>query len=310
MTESPQGGTPAARGTGRRHARPTDAGQAEDVAAGATGGASGGKAGRNLPAAIAVGVGLAALVVGSLFFVRWLFLVLAAAALAVAVWELAGALRTAGVALPTVPLYVGVPAMLAAAYWGGPAGLAAATSLTAVAVLLWRGTGGVDGYLRDASAGAFTVVYLLLAGGFAALMLREDDGALRVVTWLLVVVASDVGGYAVGVLVGRHPMAPSVSPKKSWEGFGGSVVACVALATAAVVWALQGPWWAGVAFGVAMAVAATVGDLTESLLKRDIGVKDMGTLLPGHGGLMDRLDSIALSAPVAWLVLAALVPPA
>ena len=310
MTESPQGGTPAARGAGRRRARTTGQRQASAAAGDASGGTSGGKAGRNLPAAIAVGVGLAALVVGSLFYVKWLFLVLATAALVVAVWELGGALRTAGVALPTTPLYLGVPAMLAAAYWGGPAGLAAATSLISVAVLLWRGAGGADGYRRDATAGVFTVVYLLLAGGFAALMLREEDGALRVVTWLLVVVASDVGGYAVGVLVGRHPMAPSVSPKKSWEGFGGSVLACTALATAAVVWALEGPWWAGVVFGVSMAVAATLGDLTESLLKRDIGVKDMGTLLPGHGGLMDRLDSIALSAPVAWIVLTALVPPA
>jgi phosphatidate cytidylyltransferase len=129
-----------------------------------------------------------------------------------------------------------------------------------------------------------------------------------VLAWLLLVVASDVGGYAVGVMLGKHPMAPSVSPKKSWEGFAGSVLACVVLGVVVVVWALDGAWWAGVALGVAMALAATLGDLAESLLKRDIGVKDMGSLLPGHGGVMDRLDSIALSAPVAWLLLAYLVP--
>jgi phosphatidate cytidylyltransferase len=148
----------------------------------------------------------------------------------------------------------------------------------------------------------------LMAGAIATLLVRVDDGPLRVLTWLLLVVASDVGGYAFGVLLGKHPMAPSVSPKKSWEGFGGSVLMCVLLGTGVVVWALDGVWWAGVALGVAMAIAATLGDLTESLLKRDIGVKDMGSLLPGHGGVMDRLDSIALSAPVAWLMLSSLVP--
>jgi phosphatidate cytidylyltransferase len=271
---------------------------------------AGSRAGRNLPAAIAVGVTMAALALGSLFFEKRLFLLLAAAAIGIAVWELGGALRTAGIVMPRVPLLVGMVAMLGAGYLAGPGGLALAMALTVVAVLLWRGAGGAEGYRRDAGAGLFGVVYLLLAGGFAALLVRPEDGPFRILAWLLVVVGSDIGGYAVGVLAGRHPMAPSVSPKKSWEGFGGSVVTCVLLATAVMVWALDEPWWTGVVLGLSVAVAATMGDLTESLLKRDIGVKDMGTLLPGHGGLMDRLDSIALSAPVAWLVLTALAPPA
>ncbi len=270
---------------------------------------AGSRAGRNLPAAIAVGVAMAALALGSLFFEKRLFLLLAAAAIGIAVWELGGALRTAGIAMPRVPLLVGMVAMLGAAYLAGPGGLALAMGLTVVAVLLWRGAGGPEGYRRDAAAGLFGVVYLLLAGGFAALLVRPDDGPFRILAWLLVVVGSDIGGYAVGVLVGRHPMAPSVSPKKSWEGFGGSVATCMLLATAVMVVALDEPWWTGVVLGLSVAVAATLGDLTESLLKRDIGVKDMGTLLPGHGGLMDRLDSIALSAPVAWLVLTTLAPP-
>jgi phosphatidate cytidylyltransferase len=268
-----------------------------------------GRAGRDLPAAIAVGLALAVVALGSLFFDKRLFLVLAGAAVLAAVWELSVALRSAaGIAMPQPPLLIGVVAVIAAAYLGGPGGLALATVLTAAAVLLWRGGVGPHGYRRDATAGVFTVVYLLLAGGFAALLLRPDDGPFRILAWLLTVVASDIGGYAVGVMAGRHPMAPSVSPKKSWEGFAGSVLACVLLGTAAVVWALDGPWWAGVVLGLSMAAAATLGDLTESLLKRDIGVKDMGTLLPGHGGVMDRLDSIAVSAPVAWLVLTVLVP--
>jgi phosphatidate cytidylyltransferase len=266
------------------------------------------RAGRNLPAAIAVGVSMAAVALGSLFFDRRLFLLLVAAAVLGAVWEFGRALRTARIALPTVPLYAGVVLVVAAAWLLGAAGLVVALGLTVVAVLAWRGLAGPTGYRRDATVGVFTVVYLLAAGGFATLLVRPEDGALRIVAWLLLVVASDVGGYAVGVLVGRHPMAPSVSPNKSWEGFGGSVLACVLIGVAIVVWGLDAAWWAGAALGLTMAVSATLGDLTESLLKRDIGVKDMGTLLPGHGGLMDRLDSIALSAPVAWLVLGALVP--
>jgi phosphatidate cytidylyltransferase len=266
------------------------------------------KAGRNLPAAAAVGVVLASVALGSLFFDRRWFLLLAVTAMVTAVWELGGALRAAGISLPTPPLYVGVLGVIAAAWFAGAGGVAVGVALSVLAVMLWRGMRGATGYLADTSAGVFTVGYLLMAGGFATLLVREDDGAWRVVAWLLVVVASDVGGYAVGVLIGKHPMAPSVSPKKSWEGFGGSVLACVGSGVAIVVWGLEGPWWAGLVLGVAVALAATLGDLAESLLKRDIGVKDMGSLLPGHGGVMDRLDSIALSAPVAWLVLTALVP--
>lgn len=266
------------------------------------------KAGRNLPAAVAVGVVLVAVALGSLFIDKRWFLLLAAAAMLTAVWELGGALRHAGITLPTPPLYLGVIGVIAAGWFAGAGGVAVGIAFTVLAVMLWRGLHGADGYLADASAGAFTVGYLLMAGGFATLLLREEDGPFRVVAWLALVVASDVGGYAVGVLVGKHPMAPSVSPKKSWEGFGGSVLACVGVGAAVVVWGLDGQWWAGVALGLSMAVAATLGDLAESLLKRDIGVKDMGSLLPGHGGVMDRLDSIALSAPIAWLVLTYLVP--
>lgn len=266
------------------------------------------KAGRNLPAAAAVGVVLAGIALGSLFVDKRWFMLLAAAAMLTAVWELGGALRHADIRLPTVPLYVGVVGVIGAAWFAGAGGVALAVALTVLVVLLWRGLRGPSGYVADATAGAFTVGYLLMAGGFATLLLREEDGPFRVLVWLLLVVASDIGGYAVGVMFGKHPMAPSVSPKKSWEGFSGSVLACVLLGTLVVVWALEGQWWAGVVLGVTMAVAATLGDLAESLIKRDIGVKDMGSMLPGHGGVMDRLDSIALSAPIAWLVLTWLVP--
>ena len=112
--------------------------------------------------------------------------------------------------------------------------------------------------------------------------------------------ANDTGGWLAGITLGRHPMAPRVSPKKSWEGFIGSMIAAVG-AGAGCLWGLGGPWWAGAALGATIVVVSTLGDLGESLLKRDLGLKDMGTLLPGHGGLMDRLDSILVAAPVVYV---------
>jgi phosphatidate cytidylyltransferase len=139
------------------------------------------------------------------------------------------------------------------------------------------------------------------------LLLQPDDGQWRVLTCILVVAASDTGGYVAGVLAGRHPMAPTVSPKKSWEGFVGSVVACLVVGVLAVVLTLNGDWRAGAILGAAAVVTATLGDLGESMIKRDLGRKDMSTLLPGHGGIMDRLDSLLPTVPVAWLILTALV---
>ena len=164
--------------------------------------------------------------------------------------------------------------------------------------------------LRDVTSGVLVALWLPLLAGFTMLMLREDDGAGRIVVFVLLSVASDVGGYVAGVLFGRHPMAPTVSPKKSWEGLAGSVVFCLVAGTASVTLLLGGPWWAGAAVGAAAVLTATLGDLVESVLKRDLGIKDMGSLIPGHGGVLDRLDSLLLSAPVVWLVLGALVPAA
>jgi len=147
-----------------------------------------------------------------------------------------------------------------------------------------------------------------MLAGFVVLLLRPEDGPWRVITFFLVTVASDTGGYAVGVLLGKHPMAPTISPKKSWEGFAGSVLAGIGVGIAAVVFALDGDWWAGAVVGVAAIVAATLGDLGESMIKRDLGIKDMSNLLPGHGGIMDRLDSLLAVAPVMWLTLHLLVP--
>jgi phosphatidate cytidylyltransferase len=267
------------------------------------------RAGRNLPAAIGVGLALGAAILGTLFTVRQLFIVIVAAAIAVATWEFAGALRRGGgIKVALLPLLVGGQAMMWLSWPFGRSGLAVGYALTVLACLVWRFRGGAPGYVRDVTASVFVATYLPLFGSFAVLLVLPADGAARALVFLITVVCSDVGGYASGVFFGRHPMAPSISPKKSWEGLAGSLLAGMAGATAVVVLGLGGRPWAGAVLGAAVVLTATFGDLAESLMKRDLGLKDMGTTLPGHGGLMDRLDSMLPSAVVSWCLLFLLVP--
>jgi phosphatidate cytidylyltransferase len=248
------------------------------------------------------------LVVGSLIIRKEAFVGVAASAVVLGVWELAGAFRTKGIEVPFVPLCLGSLGMLISAYIAGEEGLLVAFALTAFGVLLWRLSEGAQDAVQDVTCGVFAAAYVPFLAGFAVLMLSEPDGVSRVVLFILVTSSSDIGGYAAGVLFGRHPMAPTISPKKSWEGFAGSATACVVTGAVGVSALLDGPFWAGALLGAATVVSATIGDLSESLIKRDLGIKDMGTLLPGHGGLMDRLDSLLPTAPVAYVLLALLVP--
>jgi phosphatidate cytidylyltransferase len=266
------------------------------------------RGGRNLPAAIGVGLGMGAVVLASLFLWRPSFLGVVAVAIGVAVWELVRAVRTTGVEPPLVPLIAGGTLTTGLAWWGGGDGLTFGLIITIVAVMVWRFAHGVRGYGRDVTMAALIAVYVPFLGGFAAMLASAHDGQLRVLATLIAVVLSDTGGYIVGAKFGRHPMAPSVSPKKSWEGLVGSLLAA-ATGSAVVLFLMfhVSLWW-GLLFGLAIAVASVIGDLGESMLKRDMGVKDMSGLLPGHGGLMDRLDSIVFAAPVGFLLLAAIAP--
>lgn len=266
------------------------------------------RAGRDLSAAIAVGVGLGAVVVASLFVVKAAFIAVVLAVAVLGVVELSQALRTNGTRIPLVPVLTGGVVMLVATYVGGTEAIAVATALTVIGTLIWRLTEGTDGFVRDVTAGIFVTGYVPVLGSFVILMLSEEDGAWRIVAFIVCTIASDIGGYASGVFLGKHPMAPSISPKKSWEGFAGSLATGMAAGACTVVLGLDGEWWAGLLLGAAAVVMATLGDLSESLIKRDLGIKDMGDLLPGHGGIMDRLDSLLMVAPVAWLILHFLVP--
>ncbi|MFC5052660.1 phosphatidate cytidylyltransferase [Saccharothrix xinjiangensis] len=272
-------------------------------------GRSASRAGRDLPAAIAVGVGLGAVILVALLTVRELFIGVVAVAVAVSTYELTGALkRGAGIRVALAPVLIGGQAVLWLAWPMGRDGVLSAFVVTMLVCLLWRLKDGSDGYLRDVTASVFTVAYVAVFASFAVMLVVPEDGVFRVLAFLIGVVLSDTGGYVAGVLLGKHPMAPTISPKKSWEGFAGSMVAGMAGGVLTVGHLLGGQWWQGVLFGAAIVVTATSGDLVESLIKRDLGIKDMGTLLPGHGGLMDRMDSLLPSAVVSWLLLHLFVP--
>jgi phosphatidate cytidylyltransferase len=267
------------------------------------------RAGRNLVAAVAVGLGMGAVILASLLVERHFFVGVLALATAVATWELSGALRRgAEIAVPRSVLLVGGQAIVWLAWPFGTTGQVAAFAGTALAVMLWRMRAGSAHFVRDVTAGLFVAAYVPLFCSFATLLVVAPDGVARVLTFMVCVVASDSGGYAAGVIAGRHPMAPTISPKKSWEGFAGSLVAGSGAGALSVVLGLGAPWWAGALAGALLVLTATLGDLVESMVKRDLGVKDMGNLLPGHGGLMDRMDSMLPAAVVAWAVLSLVAP--
>jgi phosphatidate cytidylyltransferase len=275
-----------------------------------------GRAGRNVPVSIASAVVLIALILVTLLVWKTLFMVVVAAAVVVAMWELHRGLATKGIDVPEQPLMAGGVIMVVVAYfWGSPA-LVTATAVTALVAMLWLLHRGVPGYVQNATAAVFCLVYVPFLGSFVALLLAEggswdferwDDGVKGIVVFILVTIASDIGGFAAGVLFGKHPMAPVISPKKSWEGFAGSVVFCIAVGVAMIVWVLDAEWWIGVCLGLIAVVMATLGDLCESVIKRDLGIKDMSRVIPGHGGLMDRLDSLLATIAPIWLLLHYLV---
>jgi len=269
------------------------------------------KTGRNLPVAIGVGVVLGGLALLTLLTVKATFLIYMGAALGIGLHELSTALKTKGINLPLVPVALGGAAMLTTAYWAAGGATAAAFALTVLAILIVRMFQGTDGYVKDVTAGVFATAYLALFGSCVSAMLAEHNGGKRVLIFIVLTICSDIGGYFAGITLtpftGGHQMAPVISPKKTWEGLAGSAFLCVVAGAVMLPTLLHGHWWQGVIIGLAALVAAVFGDLAESMIKRDLGIKDMGTLLPGHGGILDRIDSLLACAPVVWLLLALFV---
>jgi phosphatidate cytidylyltransferase len=269
------------------------------------------KAGRNLPAAVAVSLLLSGMVIGTLIFAPRGWVVILSVAMAIATHEVVKRLREAGYSIPLIPLLVGGQAMIWLTWPFGAAGALGAYGGTVLVCLIWRLLSqGLQSqpvnYLRDVAVTIFLATWIPLFAAFGALLVYPEDGGARVFAFMVTVAFSDIGGYAAGVLFGKHRMVPAISPKKSWEGLAGSLVCGTLAAVLAVAFLMHKPWWVGVPLGIMLVVTATLGDLVESQFKRDLGIKDMGTLLPGHGGLMDRIDGALPSAVATWIVLSLL----
>ncbi|MGH3542518.1 MAG: phosphatidate cytidylyltransferase [Mycobacterium sp.] len=274
------------------------------------------RAGRNLPVAILVGAVLGGGVIASLVYARpygWLGIL--AAGVVLGSLEVVRRLRAAGYVIPVIPLLVGGQATVWLTWPFGARGALAGFGGTVVVCMIWRlvssegrrAANGSDAapanYLRDVSATIFLAAWVPLFASFAALLIYPEGGAGRAFTLAIGVVCSDVGGYAAGVLFGKHPMVPAISPRKSWEGLAGSLVFGTTATTVSVTYLAGKPVWIGILLGLALVITATLGDLVESQVKRDLGIKDMGSLLPGHGGVLDRFDGFLPSAVAAWIVL-------
>ena len=266
------------------------------------------RAGRNLPAAIGVGVLLGAMPIVSLLFAPKGWLPVLAVAMPIATHEVVRRLREAGYDLPVIPLLIGGQAMIWLTWPYGPAGLLGAYGGTIVVCMVWRLVGqGLSeqpvNYLRDISATVLLATWVPLFASFTALLIFQDHGGIRTFTVIVTVVFADIGGYVAGVLFGKHLMVPAISPKKSWEGLGGSLLFGITASVLTVAFLLDKPAWVGVPLGLMLVITGVLGDLVESQVKRDLGIKDMGTLLPGHGGMMDRIDAMLPSAVAGWIVL-------
>ncbi|TLP75800.1 phosphatidate cytidylyltransferase [Nesterenkonia sphaerica] len=270
------------------------------------------KAGRNLPAAIVTGALLLVPAVFGIFWFQPLLIAVWVVVLCLGVWEVARALEahqvrdTPRLRIPKLPLYLGAAAMPAAAYWGGVEALTLALMITGVAVLVGAALWRVPDPGRSIVASLFVACWVPFLISFALLLIQVDQGEWRLVVVVLLVVSNDTFGYAVGVFFGKHPMAPKVSPKKSWEGFAGSMGGAILVGVLASWLIFDEPLYVGALLAAAVVVAATAGDFSESMVKRELAIKDMSHVLPGHGGVMDRLDSLVFAMPTAYFVIVAL----
>jgi len=261
-----------------------------------------GRAGRNLPAATVVGIALLVTVVASLFIEVRFFAILVAFAAMLAIRELSKSLVVGLSDRMSILLQILAPTMVITTSLTGVEGLVSSFVASALLVLTVRLADGQEAYVHHVTRSIFALAYAPLLAGFAVLMSTQENGAWKVLAFILLTAATDFGGYVAGAIFGKHSMAANISPKKSWEGFAGALVLQFVVGITLWIFIFDQPWWEGAIVGFAMMLTATVGDLIESMIKRDLGIKDMGSFLPGHGGVMDRLDSLVINAFVAWLL--------
>ncbi len=261
------------------------------------------RAGRKLFPSIAVSLSLVALIWFALAYRREIFAVVVAVAVLLGIREIVRAFSARGIYISSAGLIIAALALSYATWNGGIAGLAVATAIAIPVLLIQLLTRGPEGFVASATATTFSLLYLPFLGGFLILLGRTSTGLERVMTFVVLVGCNDTFGYIVGVLIGKHALVPKISPKKSWEGLIGSLVFTTAGGILSFIYILDMQWWIGAVVGLMIVFTATCGDLIESAMKRDLALKDMGSLLPGHGGMLDRLDSVLISAPALWLAL-------
>ncbi|PWC08259.1 phosphatidate cytidylyltransferase [Mycetocola zhujimingii] len=268
------------------------------------------RAGRNLLLATVFGLALGLIMIASLIFVKAIFVVFCGVVMAFTIFELVRALRESGRRIDIIPAVISGVTILAVSFLAEPAWRWIALAGAMVFVVLWRLVArlfeadkrSARNVLRDLVTGILVQLYVPFLASFAVILVAQPEGQWWTLAFLILVISVDIGAYASGLSFGKHPMAPKISPKKTWEGFAGAGVAAVVVGTVLAIFMLHVPWWVGVIFGLALLGTATLGDLTESLIKRDIGIKDISSWLPGHGGFLDRIDSMLPSAPLALLM--------
>jgi phosphatidate cytidylyltransferase len=261
------------------------------------------KAGRKLGPSILVSLSLLAVVFLTISFVKFLFVILVWVAILLAARELIRAYKSGGIELPERAIAIAITILLAAAWYGRVSGLAVATAIAIPNVLVYILLKDPKDFVRKSTAAAFAIFYLAFLGGFILLLAHDKDGLARIFTLVVLVSCNDTFAYISGVLFGKHPLAPQISPKKTWEGLVGSIIATTIGSALVFQFALNHTWWIGAGIGLVAVVTATCGDLIESAVKRDLAIKDMGKILPGHGGILDRIDSALFTGPAVWFAL-------
>lgn len=259
------------------------------------------RAGRKLLPSIAVSIFLILIVWGSLRYEKWLFAALVAIFIVLALREIARAFSSAGIYISHLALSVATCGIIYATWVGSAGGLAVATAIAFPWLMVFLLPRGLEKFVVNAAASTLSLMYLPFLAGFLILLARPSTGLERVITFIILVGCNDTFAYLTGILFGKHPLVPSISPKKTWEGLIGAFIFTLIGGTLAFHYVMHMHWWIGLFAGAMIVATATSGDLIESALKRNLSLKDMGSLLPGHGGVMDRVDSILLSAPAMWL---------
>ena len=260
------------------------------------------RAGRRLLPSIAVSLGILAIVFGALKINSLLFAAFIWVAMLLAIREIVRAYKAGNIDLSTLPLYVAATGILGAAWYGKIEGLAVSLAFTIPNIMVYLLLRSAKDFVKRSTAAVFAIFYIPFLAGFVLLLAHDQNPIPKIFTLVVLVTSNDTFAYLSGILFGKHPMAPGISPKKTWEGLAGAIVATTVGATLVFVYVLDERWWLGAIVGVLGVITATCGDLIESAVKRDLQIKDMGTILPGHGGILDRVDSLLFTAPSVWFV--------